>query len=450
MRRRGKRVLALATLASLPALCWAPPAGRRVALLIGNNRYQKVVTLDNAAHDAEDLAAVLKKLSFAVTLQLDADLAATSKSLTAFTAGLHEGDVALLFYAGHGIQIEGENYIVPTDFAATTETEAKQAAYPASKAQRMMEHSGAMLNLLVLDACRNNPLRGKRDLIVNGLAIMDTGLGTYIALSTGPGQTASDNTGERNGLFTKHLLAAIQEPGKSLDSIFSRVKVEVVKESQGRQRPWLHSDVTGDFFFQGGSARAPQDPTPPPAQDATTKGQTAYQAGDYAEAVRQFNLALRVHPEDPYLYNALGAAYVQMKQVSLAFSLFGKAIEKKPDYAAAYYNRGVAYLNAAQYELADQDFSWSIEQDPNDPLALDRRGQARFALLNYDGALEDFSQAAALNPADAHAFLGRGKVEYRRGKYAEALADLDRALRLQPRLAEAAEYRANVVKQQRR
>jgi tetratricopeptide (TPR) repeat protein len=416
-------------------------SNRRAALVIGNNRYIKTPPLHNAGHDASDLAEALGRLRFEVRLVLDADKNSLGRAVQEFSSTLREGDTAFFFYAGHGLQIEEENYLLPVDFdPAHGEAGTKATCLRASEVQDAIKKFGAGLCIFVLDACRDNPFTESKS-APKGLALMEAGLGTYIGLATGPGQIARDNGLERNGLFTKYLLKEIIRPGQTIDQVFNNVKKQVFEASQQDQRPWLHSDIIGDFYFDG-PANAMR---PSSGSTLVEAGKRQFEARQFEEARKSFEQAMRVEPENPFIYNALGVTYTQLRQWSIATGLFAQAIELKPDYAAAYFNRGAAYHNAGRYELAVQDFSWAIEQEPFDPLVLDLRGKAYFSLNDYKQAKIDFDSAIKLNRTDSAALLGRGKVFFRTGSYEEAIKDLSASIRIRA-TAEAYDVRSQAYR----
>jgi uncharacterized caspase-like protein len=236
-------------------------AGRKIALLAGNEAYAKW-PLRNPVNDARAMQQVLGELGFQTEVVLNTGLRGLEKSVDAFVARIQPGDIALFYYAGHGIQLDGENYLVPVDFDAKDEADAKYVSYSASRLQERMDRAGARLSLLVLDACRNNPFRaGSRSVGGSGgLAVMNSGKGTLIAFATAPGKTADDNKEGSNGLFTAHLVRALREPGLSLDQVFNRVRERVYSESGERQLPWTVSSVIGEFYFRG--VTAPAAPAP--------------------------------------------------------------------------------------------------------------------------------------------------------------------------------------------
>jgi uncharacterized caspase-like protein len=220
---------------------------RRLALVVGNGAYP-TAPLKNPSNDARGVADALRGAQFEVTLIIDADLKTLTKAVQRFTESIDPGDVALFYYSGHGIQIEGENYLQPIDFNAQTLMDVKYEAYSAQRVQELMEGYGAKLTILILDACRDNPFRALRS-ARKGLAPMSGGRGTFIAFATGFGGTASDNPRENNGLFTKYLIDALKRPGLKIDDVFNQVRSEVYKASNQHQLPWTTSSVIGDFYF---------------------------------------------------------------------------------------------------------------------------------------------------------------------------------------------------------
>ena len=220
---------------------------KSVALIMGNDAYPKV-PLANAVNDAKGMAGALTDLGFQVDLVVNSDIKTMEKAVDRFTAKLSAGDTALFFYAGHGIQIDGENYLVPTSFDAKDEADAKYEAYSASRVQERMEGTGARVNIIILDACRNNPFRSARA-AGGGLGAMNTGRGTFIAFATAPGRTASDNPKSNNGLFTGHLVESLRVPGLSIDQLFNRVRERVYAASGQKQLPWTGSSVIGEVYL---------------------------------------------------------------------------------------------------------------------------------------------------------------------------------------------------------
>jgi len=235
----------------------AAPAAResRIALVIGNGAYGEV-PLKNPPHDAQAMAKALLGCGFQVQVLVNASLPQMEAALRTFGQKLRAGGVGLFFYAGHGMQVKGSNYLIPVGADIGDEDEVRFKALDANAVLAKMESAGNGLNLMVLDACRNNPFgRGWRRGGVEGLAQMDAPTGTYIAFATAPGRTASDGTGT-NGLYTQHLLEALRQPGLKVEEVFKRVRVGVRRSSKDQQVPWDSSSLTGEFYFRSGSDSA--------------------------------------------------------------------------------------------------------------------------------------------------------------------------------------------------
>ena len=237
---------------------------RRLALVIGNEAYPKS-PLKNPVNDARAMDKALRDTGFRTDLVINGKLRDVERAVDRFVTALHPGDVAVFYYAGHGVQLGGDNFIVPVDFDAKDEADAKYASYPISRVQERMEASGSQLNVLILDACRNNPFRNSRA-AGGGLSAMNAGRGTLIAFATGPGKTADDSAASANGLFTGHVVKALREPGLTLDQIFNRVRERVDSDSRHQQTPWSVTSVIGEFRFIPG----PQGADQPAAAPATS------------------------------------------------------------------------------------------------------------------------------------------------------------------------------------
>jgi hypothetical protein len=181
------------------------------------------------------------------------------ESIDRFVTSLTPGSVGLFLYSGHGMQIDQENYLVPVDFELKDEASVRYDAYPASKVHDRVARAGVRLNIVILDACRNNGFTTSRSGSA-GLAAMNAARGSFIAFSTAPGSTASDNPRGRNGLFTSYLLETIRKPGLKLDDVFNQVRQSVYQASENKQLAWTSSSVIGDFYFlpSGATPPAPQ------------------------------------------------------------------------------------------------------------------------------------------------------------------------------------------------
>jgi uncharacterized caspase-like protein len=251
----------LQAIAALPAA-----AEKRVALVIGNSAYLNAGTLSNPVNDASDTARVLKAFGFNVILGLDLTKPAFEEKVRKFSHALANADTAILFYAGHGLQVAGRNYLLPVDAKLGSERDLDFEAISLDFVLKQMEvEREGKINVVFLDACRDNPLSknlarsmGTRSVAVGkGLAEVHTGVGTFIAYSTQPGNVALDGE-SRNSPFTEAFTKRVQEPGHNLTSIMIDVRKDVLAATGGKQVPWDHSALTSDFYFQPGTARSPE------------------------------------------------------------------------------------------------------------------------------------------------------------------------------------------------
>lgn len=262
----------------LLAVFWAASvscahAETRVALVVGNSAYRHTMALTNPLHDASDLAAALQRTGFDVIVALDAGKAQMDGALRAFADKLAKADVALFFYAGHGLQVGQQNYLVPVDAQLQRERDLEFEAVKLDFVLRQMEiDREGKTTIVMLDACRDNPLArnlarsmGTRSTAIGqGLAPASTGVGTFIAYSTQPGNVALDGAG-RNSPFTGALVQNVATRGRNLNATMIEVRKEVIRTTGGRQVPWDHSALTGDFYFVPGEIVAPGSTTAAPA-----------------------------------------------------------------------------------------------------------------------------------------------------------------------------------------
>ena len=222
-------------------------AERRTALVIGNAAYELGV-LRNSVHDASDMATTLRQLGFEVTLLRDAARRPMLEAIDLFSRQLRQGGVGLFYFAGHGVQVSGENYLIPVDARIGREQDVPYEAVPVGRILGGLEDADNQLNILILDACRDNPFARQWRSSQRGLAALQAARGSLIAYATAPGAIASDGDG-RNGLYTMYLLQHMTTPGLSVEHFFKKVREGVVKATKGRQTPWESSLLIGDFFF---------------------------------------------------------------------------------------------------------------------------------------------------------------------------------------------------------
>ena len=247
-------------------------AGSRVALVVGNSSYQHVGRLANPINDAKLVAETLRKLGFSLIgggPQIDVDKSSFEKAVKQFGNELIGAEVGLFYYAGHGVQERDVNYLIPVGANPKKEADYAIEMLSASVVLQQMEASGTKLNVVILDACRNNPFsgRGSRS-TAGGLAQMQAPEGTIISYATHPGAVAQDGAGA-NSPYTSALARAIQKPGVGVIDAFNEIGVAVKRATGGSQQPWLSiSPLDGKFFFAGAGDQDKGGVAAQPAFDA--------------------------------------------------------------------------------------------------------------------------------------------------------------------------------------
>lgn len=227
---------------------------QKYALIIGVKSYKYVQPLQNSLNDARDMSATLKGKGFQVIELYDPKTKREMQDAIRKYFSLLQGKpnaAGLVFYSGHGMQVKGMNYLIPTMADPQLEADLDDQCVNMDYVMRAIEEAGNGLNIFVLDACRNNPFRSFSRSGEKGLSMVNTPKGSYIVYATKPGSVASDGVG-RNGLFTSKLLKYINEEGLNIEQVFKSVARDVAIESNDSQRPWIASDYTGDFFFTPG------------------------------------------------------------------------------------------------------------------------------------------------------------------------------------------------------
>jgi len=304
--------------------------GKKVALLIGNRNYPGW-PLKNTVKDARDMAAVLRQLQFEVQPIENASQRSMEEAIGRFVAALDGAEVGLFYFAGHGFQAQGENHLLPVDFNSNSEADAKFTSYSASRLLEHMERSSAALKVLVLDACRDNPFGGSKS-FASGLAPMYGAAGTFVAFATAAGRAASDNPAEDNGLFAKHLIRALGQPGLNLDQVFNRVRHNVWSESRGEQLPTAFTSVTGDVVLH----------PPDGAGFYVNRAVACLLRGEPESSIADLTRALHADPHNAYTVSNRGVAHALAGRLDKALGDFEEAVRLRPGDSHLLYNRALA------------------------------------------------------------------------------------------------------------
>jgi hypothetical protein len=252
------------------------PLTRRHALVIGNGDYRQS-PLKNPPNDARSMAATLQSLGFNTRVMVNADKRDIEEAIRRFGDQLRSGGVGLFFYAGHGMQIKGVNYLIPIGTRIEKDADVPYEAVDVGRVLSEMAHAGNAMNIVILDACRDNPFKRSFRSLKSGLAGIDAPTGTFIAYATAPDATAFDGDGQ-NGVYTQHLLEAMVIPGLTIEAVMKRVRVGVMAATNHRQVPWDASSLTGDFYFRAPPSSSPVATSPgksiPPATEASANLET--------------------------------------------------------------------------------------------------------------------------------------------------------------------------------
>jgi uncharacterized caspase-like protein len=231
------------------AMAGGAMAESRTALVIGNGSYEWA-PLRNPANDAADMALALRELGFEVIEKKNLDRRAMKLAIRQFGRKLSaNGGVGLFFFAGHGMQVNGRNYLIPVDTAVESEADVDIEAVRVDELMAKLSNAHNRMNVVILDACRNNPFEQGFRSVTRGLAFMSAPAETLIAYATAPGQVAADGDG-RNGLYTEKLLDAMQEPGLDIEDVFKRTRAAVKMATKRKQEPWESGNLTGTFYFR--------------------------------------------------------------------------------------------------------------------------------------------------------------------------------------------------------
>jgi uncharacterized caspase-like protein len=255
---RSHLLAATAAVVLLAAPYVAAHAGGRVALVIGMSGYRHAPSLKNPANDAKDVSTALRELGFAVTEAVDLDKRSLDEAVRAFAHRIAGADAALMFFGGHGLQVAGQNYLLPVDAKLESERDLDFETVRLEFILRQMESGrDGKISIVMIDACRDNPLARnlarsmgvRSDAFPRGLAPVQSGAGMFVAFSTQPGNVAYDGQG-RNSPFAAALLRNIRTDGRGLNALMIDVRKDVMSATGGRQVPWEHSALTEEFRFQ--------------------------------------------------------------------------------------------------------------------------------------------------------------------------------------------------------
>jgi cytochrome c-type biogenesis protein CcmH/NrfG len=401
---------------------------RRVALVIGNSAYE-TAPLRNPINDASDMAQALRELGFDVINKENLNRNDMKRAIRAFGEKLRGGGVGLFYYAGHGVQVKGINYLVPVDAKVESEEEIEYECLDTGLVLAQMESAGNSMNIVILDACRNNPFARSFRSTSRGLAPLDAPSGTLVAYATAPGSIASDG-GERNGLYTQELLKNMRTPKLSVEEVFKRVRIALRNKTQGKQTPWESSSLVGDFYFLEDTPVA--QPRTRDAYGYFTLGFDFYQKQKFAEAEAACREAIRLDPNYNQIYQLLGSALYYQGKLADAETAYRKAVQLDPNNSDRQYDLGLALFQQRKFAEAEIVFRESARLSPNNAERYRNLGSALLAQQKLKEAEAVYRQALRLEPNKAQSHAELGFVLFQQQKYAEAEAKYREAIRIEP------------------
>jgi hypothetical protein len=360
----------------------------RVALVIGNGNYTSVGKLKNPENDATAMAAMLRRVGFDVIERENVSRRAMIQATRTFAEKLSPGGIGLLYYAGHGIQAQGADYLVPVDAMLAVEDDLKYETLNLQDILDKLDDARVRLSIVILDACRDNPFKSFRS-SVSGLALINPPAGTVIAYATAPGKVAGDGTGD-NSIFTAELLKAMGKPDKLLD-VFAHVTDAVERLTANVQTPWINSSFRGDFYFTG-----PTTGTTTPAPDSGT-------ATTSSEIVFWQSIAGSTNPADfeAYLKQFPDGSFVALARIRLA-SLALHPMPVRPSPASEPRPADVKISKANPAPAAKQK---PVAVDPAD-IHKTLPASKEFALAAPPNEPQPVQQAATPSPSPSPAAAG--------------------------------------------
>ncbi len=443
----------------IPICLWGQSYQKRLALVIGNSSYLNGGSLPNPVNDANAIASALQSVGFEVMKYQNVTQKEMKMAINSFGQKLSGYEVGVFYYAGHGMQNKGMNYMIPIEADLQTEAQIEFDCVAADRVLAYMEAAQVKVNVIIMDACRNNPFERSwnRSAAGNGLAMMNAPTGSLIAYATAPGRVASDGQGS-NGLYTSALLKYINDPKLTIEQVFKKVRTDVTDKSGGAQVPWETTSLTGDDFYFATSNVSKgsiieneviasniktknaevkrdlsvSDENRKKAKDLLDNGHTAYNEENHLKAINLYTDAIRVNPSYDEAFYWRASARYSLKNYKEAIPDYNKAIELNPNNEQAYYYRALTNYNLEAYPETLPDFDKAIALNPDVASMYYWRGQANYQLEQFEEGIFDYSKAIGLNKNDGYTFNGRANCYYMLEKYKEALIDYTRAIELLP------------------
>jgi formylglycine-generating enzyme required for sulfatase activity/Tfp pilus assembly protein PilF len=421
-------------------------AEKRVALVIGNSAYPGAAALENPVNDAADVAAALRRIGFEVIEGKNLSLADFSQIIDVFRQKAKDADAALFYYAGHGMQFEEQNWLMPIDTRVTNAFDVRHFNVALQDLMSDIEGS-ASATLVFLDACRDNPLdnelkarlraQGRGNADVRGLARVEfKAPETLVVFATRPNTLAADGKGRRNSPFTEAFLENVAKPGIEIEALMKRVTASVAAKTQGKQQPERLSRLVREFYFV--PASAPPTPTASPVRQSqswtwcVSEGNAVSPDRKIGACVAVIQSGQATPPDLAVAFASRGLAYRAKGDHDHAIADYSEAIALDKKFTEAYRNRGVAYVEKGDFDRAFADFDEAIKIDPKNAISYDQRGVWRRNRGDNDHAIADFDEAIRLDPNRGVLYFNRAIAWGNKGERERAIADYTESIRRPP------------------
>ena len=400
---------------------------RRVALVIGNGAYGES-PLKNPANDARAMAQALQASGFQVIKRENASRGEMVAAIRRFAQLLTDSGVALVYYAGHGIQVDGRNFLIPIDADIRAVKEVESQAVEAGMILAEMEGANNRVKILIMDACRNNPFSRTRAAAGEGLAPMDAVAGALIAYAAAPGAVASDGQ-DKNGLYTAMILRHMRTPGMTVERVFKSVRRDVIHISGNQQVPWEASSLVGDFYFQlpldDSSARKE-------SERLLDQADAALDQNRLEQAIKFYKRAIGVDENRAYAHNNLGLALNEKGDIEEAIAAYQKACQLDPSWSDPQFNLGLALRAKGDLVGAIAAYRTAVRLDNQFSPNYNNLGNALADMGDFVGAMGAFREAVRLNSEYAAPHYNLGNIKAYQGDTAGAIESFQQAVQLNP------------------
>jgi len=436
-------------------------AQNRFALVIGIGNYTSIEKLVNPVNDATDVASKLRSLGYQVELKINISMIEMDRAINDYIQRLaqNKNNEGFFWFAGHGVQIDGENFLLPVNVDSTDDSSVRYSSYPVDRLITAFERTAQnKVNIVVLDACRNNPFRslppvpGRKRSLSRGLTVLhQLPPDLFVIYSTAAGDVAADGAaGKRNSPFAESFMRNM-ESNDDISIVIRNITRETLRLTDNKQRPYQEGSIISlDYYSLNPRRTTPQLVQQEDAEVYFKRGEEFRNARDWDKAISEFTRAININPRHENAFWQRGLCYESKRELDQALADYTVAHRINPNEANYIMGIGVYYGNTGDQERAIAQYTEAIRINPNLALAYRNRGDCYRILGDYDKAISNCDSSIRINPNSSAAFSTRGLSYYLKGNNTKALEDLNEAIRLDPNYAWAYYNRAYVHKAQGR